>query len=182
MTPSDLHKKILGLHARRTWVIDNLLDVLAAPYPSTERLGALRGQRAEIEREVAQAERDLGNLLVGTELALQTPMSLGLEIKAPVSSPPLKRPEMQSPRKDEREAKRRRSEDATTFQPIPRTKQIGNTPSKPSNPFQQKPSSYVDLPTINSPTFRPTTGPPTYFAPIPPPIHPMSPLRSPIPP
>jgi bloom syndrome protein len=178
MTLSDLHKKILGLHAKRTWVIDNLLDALASPYPSTERLGSLRGQRAEIEREVAQAERNLGTLLNSSDLALQTPTSTGLEIKASASSPPLKRAEMQSPRKPEREAKRRRSEEASNPQP----EQITSTPSKKSNPFQQKPSSYVDLPPINSPTFRPATGPFTHFAPIPAPIHPMSPLRSPIPP
>ena len=163
------------MQARRTWVIDNLLDVLASPHPSTERLGALRGQRAEIEREVAEVERNLGTLLKSSELSLQTPISMGLQ--GTMSSPRLKRAEMHSPRKAEREAKRRRSEEANTLEPG----HTNGTPSKHSNPFQQKPSSYVDLPSINSATFRPATGLHTHFSPIPAPLHPMSPLRAPIP-
>lgn len=93
---------------------------------------------------------------------------------------------MHSPKKSDREEKRRKSQEYTVTTAVsalsPYQSLRNNSPSfthtKPaspkSNPFQQKPSSFIDLPSLS--TVRPMT-----FAPIHPPIPPMSPLRSPIP-
>ena len=101
-------------------------------------------------------------------------------------TPTRKRPEMQSPKKSDREEKRRKSEEYATITNLSTSNSHQNfqanslsftqtMPTLPkSNPFQQKPSSFIDLPSLS-------TGRPMTFAPIPPPIHPMSPLRSPIP-
>ena len=88
----------------------------------------------------------------------------------------LKRAELPSPRKPERESKRRKSEDITKTMPLNTPQSV--TPKK-SNPFQLEPASYIDYPSLTTPLPKPIS---THFAPIPPPLHPMSPFRSPIPP
>jgi len=143
--------------------------VLAGPVPSTDRLGVLNGQRDQVEKEIAQSEQaltlllsDLGSMTYSTNVIEQ-------------STPSRKRPDAPSPQKSEREEKRRRS-DEDVFRPENSPPAIHSF-SK-SNPFQQKPTSFVDLPSIESPILLPTELP---FAPIPRATDPMSPSRSPIP-
>lgn len=146
MTPLDLHKKIIDLHRRRTAILNSVIDALGCRSPSDVGLGLLNGQREEIEQELARAEEALTSLLSNSADTQSTPTR--------------KRPKMQSPKKSNREQKRQKNEDIV----------------QSSNPFQQKPTSFVDIPPITS------LARPVQFAPIPPPIPPMSPLRSPIPP
>ena len=143
----SLHQQILNLHKRRTSILDSLIETLGSQYPSHIQLGVLNRERAEIEREIARAGEELTSLLSKSDDIQLTPTR--------------KRPEMQSPKKSDRKQKRRRNEDII----------------QTSNPFQQKPASFVDIPLMTSPVIRPVE-----FASMPPPLHPMSPLRSPMPP
>jgi len=152
----------------RTLISDLILDEVKSPIPSITQINELRAQRAKIDEDVAKLESSV-KLLATSKTNVSTP-------EPPVEvSPLLKRTEMYSPRQPQREQKRRKSDEGTN--PSSNTPQ-NVTPKKP-NPFQQKPSSYVDYPPIG--TSGPRGGPSAHFAPIPPPLHPMSPLRSPIP-
>ena len=166
MTPLKLHQKILSLHSRRTQILNELIEILTSPVSSTDRLGLLNGQRDQIEREIAQSEQALTRLLSDSNQSY-TPQD-------PAEQPPSsrKRSEIPSPKKSEREQKRRKSEGESS-----RIQQSPNSTPKP-NPFQQKPTSYVDLPSTNSPIIAPLDFP---VSPIHPAIHYKSPSRSPIP-
>src|SRR5271170_565014 len=167
MTPLSLHQKILGLHSRRTRILNELIEALAGPVSSTDRLGVLNGQRDQVEKEITQSEEALTLLLSDSNLISYEQNF----VEQP--TPSRKRPEAPSPKKSEREQKRRKSDEGLL--------RLQHSPPKAvpsSNPFQQKPTSFVDLPSMDSPLLRPTELP---FAPIPPTIHPMSPSRSPIP-
>jgi RecQ family ATP-dependent DNA helicase len=167
MTPLSLHQKILNLHSRRTRILNELIEVLAGPVPSTDRLGVLNGQRDQVEKEITQSEEAL-TLLLSDSNSISYQQNF---VEQP--TPSRKRPEAPSPKKSEREQKRRKSDEGSLRRQHSPPKAV---PS--SNPFQQKPTSFVDLPSMDSPILRPTELP---FAPIPPTIHPMSPSRSPIP-
>src|SRR5277367_428843 len=169
MTPLSLHQKILGLHSRRTRILNELIEALAGPISSTDRLGVLNGQRDQVEKEIAQSEEALTLLLSDSNL-MSYPQTV---VEQP--TPSRKRPEAPSPKKSEREQKRRRSDEGLLR--VQHSHKAVQSSPKP-NPFQQKPASFVDLPSMDSPILNSAEIP---FPPISPRIYPMSPSRSPIP-
>ena len=169
MTPLSLHQKILGLHSRRTRIINELIEALSGPISSTDRLGVLNGQRDQVEQEITQAEQALTLLL--SDSSSITYSTNGTE----QPTPSRKRPEAPSPEKPEREQKRQRSEEGVVQ--IQHSPKAVHSAPKP-NPFQQEPASFVDLPSFDSPILRPTD---LAFALNPAALDPMSPPRSPIP-
>ena len=169
MTPLSLHQKILDLHSRRTRIINELIEALSGPISSTDRLGVLNGQRDQVEQEIAQSEQAL-TLLLSDSSSITYSTN---DTEQPTSS--RKRPDAPSPEKSEREQKRQRSEEGILQ--IQHSPKAAHSAPK-SNPFQQKPASFVDLPSFDSPILRPTD---LTFALIPAALDPMSPPRSPIP-
>lgn len=150
VAPLSLHNKILDLHTKRTKILDSLIEVHASRSSSPEHLVVLNGLREEIERDLARAETDLGRLLANMH-TLST-HSDPTDKPNRVSSLQNKRPHTQSPTKSDDERKRRRSGDQPS--PVNVSPHRVTSPSKP-NPFQQKPSSYIDLPSLTSPVVRP---------------------------
>src|SRR5277367_960331 len=142
MTPLSLHQKILGLHSRRTRILNELIEALAGPISSTDRLGVLNGQRDQVEKEIAQSEEALTLLLSDSNL-MSYPQTV---VEQP--TPSRKRPEAPSPKKSEREQKRRRSDEGLLR--VQHSHKAVQSSPKP-NPFQQKPASFVDLPSMDSP-------------------------------
>ena len=171
----NLHKNILNLHAERTKILNSLIQALASPNSSRENVSILGSQREEVERDLAEAEEALTLLLANTD---PIPARLDLSKQRMSSSPSQnKRPNIDSPTKSDREQKRRRSDDERILEKVaPRRVR---SPTKP-NFFQQKPSSYVDLPSITSPAIRPVDSA-MHFASALSPIDRLSPLRSTIP-
>lgn len=147
-----------------------------------ERLGTLRIQRKDIEQDLAQAEKVLGLLLSSTDTALHSLNSLKQQTSPAKQSPQQKRQEMQSPTTSRYGKKRRKTEEAQSLnETVAEPHQDPTTLSQRSNPFQQKPASYVDLPSITSSNSGSLAACTTIPSAIPPPLHPMSPLRAPIP-
>ena len=134
MTPLSLHQKILGLHSRRTRIINELIEALSGPISSTDRLGVLNGQRDQVEQEITQAEQALTLLL--SDSSSITYSTNGTE----QPTPSRKRPEAPSPEKPEREQKRQRSEEGVVQ--IQHSPKAVHSAPKP-NPFQQEPASFL---------------------------------------
>src|SRR5271170_6511598 len=137
MTPLSLHQKILGLHSRRTRILNELIEALAGPVSSTDRLGVLNGQRDQVEKEIMQSEEAL-TLLLSESNSISYQQNF---VEQP--TPSRKRPEAPSPMKSEREQKRRKSDEGLLR--LQHSTQAVHSSPKP-NPFQQKPTSFVDLP------------------------------------
>jgi RecQ family ATP-dependent DNA helicase len=161
-----LHKKIVDLHNKRTLIIDLILDAMNSPHPSLEHIDALKASRARVEAEVSEAQSTMSQLL-NTQTTAPSPIPSE-------SAHSLKRVDLPSPRKPERESKRRRSSEISEPTPVSNPHTI--SPPK-SNPFQQEPASYIDFPPLTAKLPKPAT----FLAPPPPPLHPRSPLGALIP-
>lgn len=144
-----------------------MIEELTAPYQQIDRIATLTGQRVDIEKELQQKEDLLTALLTSAPTSSRIRASSSADERIP-----LKRPQLSSPRKQEPQPKRRKSDDSEMM------KEIIPSSSK-ANPFQQKPSSYVDLPAISSPPPRPPPIRLSEFAPIRSPIRQMSPEYNP---
>jgi RecQ family ATP-dependent DNA helicase len=132
---------------------------------------------------LALAEHALGLLLSSSDTALHSLTAFNLQNSPVKQSPPRHKYQgAQSPPIPNFEEKQRKTDDThASYESFVQHHQINTTPSKRSNPFQQKPASFVDLPSITSPSIKPTTAKSAHLSPIPRPLHPLSPLRAPIP-
>jgi RecQ family ATP-dependent DNA helicase len=126
---------------------------------------------------LAQAEHALGLLLSSSDTASHSLNAFNLQNSPVKQSPPRhKYQEAQSQTIPNFDKKRRENDD--THSSYEQHHQINAMPR--SNPFQQKPASFVDLPSITSTSVKPMAAS-SALSPIPRPLHPMSPMRAPIP-